>query len=266
MEEVRIARALLGTTPARLAAQIGAPIRVGGTRWTDNPTADLNSLAIVLRLLIDWYEGHDEPVAPSAGTGTDSGMELDRLVRRYLRLRSDWESRAARLLATRMGRCVPANTTQARPVPPPPGAGSPAARSPTRRRALLVDDASDVLVTVSAFLDAFGFEVLRAGSADQAMAILAANRDLALLVTDHAMPGMTGRDLVLQAYELLPKLRTLIITGYPDCHELAALPSGVTLLAKPFRRADLRARIQALFGESAEADIDQRSRMAGDHA
>ncbi len=116
-----------------------------------------------------------------------------------------------------------------------------------RAPALLVDDHPDVLVSVGAFLDAAGFEVVRAHSGDEALAWLGSGQTFALLVTDYAMPGMDGADLAKQAVELLPGLKVLIITGYPSDAGLFDRPPGVALLAKPFRRTALIAMLQSMF-------------------
>ena len=119
---------------------------------------------------------------------------------------------------------------------------------PDRARALLVDDHSDVLVTTGAFLEAAGFDVVRASNGDEALSHLTAGETFALLVTDYAMPGLNGVDLANQARERLPALKVLIITSYPNAAGLKELPRGVDLLLKPFRRATLVARLQTLFG------------------
>jgi CheY-like chemotaxis protein len=151
-------------------------------------------------------------------------------------------------------------TRQARSLvdePSAPIAPSEPTFTTAHRTALLVDDASDVVVTVGAFLESFGFQVLRANTGDHALEILATGAAVDLLVTDHAMPGMTGRDLAVQACQQRSALRALIITGYPDADDLAMLPERVLLLAKPFRRIELREKINALFGVGKVAELQK---------
>jgi CheY-like chemotaxis protein len=118
---------------------------------------------------------------------------------------------------------------------------------PARPPALLVDDNAEVLVTIGAFLTAAGFDVVRARDGDEALARLASGRMFVLMVTDYAMPGTGGVDLAAQALERLPALKVLIITGFPSDAGLFDRPSGVALLAKPFRRAGLIAAVRSLF-------------------
>ena len=118
---------------------------------------------------------------------------------------------------------------------------------PDRQRALLVDDHHDVLVTTGAFLEAAGFDVVRADNGDEALGHLASGETFALLVTDYAMPGLNGVDLATQALERLPALKVVIISGYPSDAGLFNRPASVVLLSKPFRRAALIACLQSLF-------------------
>ncbi len=118
---------------------------------------------------------------------------------------------------------------------------------PHRAPALLVDDHPDVLVTTGAFLQAVGFDVVRARNGDEALTWLASGQTFALLVTDYAMPGLNGADLAALALERLPALKVLIITGFPNELAVVSWPSHVALLAKPFRRAALIERLNLLF-------------------
>jgi CheY-like chemotaxis protein len=245
-EYIRIARALMGSTAEQLAAHVGA---LPDQRVAPNatpPVQDFERLSAALRTVIKWY--NDKLGAcPETVDETASGAEaLEQLVPRYLAMRSEWESREAQLLASDMNARLQRTTAAMRKADVVADQRAAPSRA-SRRRALLVDDVSDILVTVGAFLDGIGFDVLRASNGDTALHLLADGARVDLLVTDHAMPGMAGGDLVVEACQRNPGLRALIITGFPDAAALAILPPGVTLLAKPFRRADLIERIQSLF-------------------
>ena len=118
---------------------------------------------------------------------------------------------------------------------------------PQRLRALMVDDNADVLATTGALLEAEGFDVTRAATGEQALACLGSGQPLHLLVTDYAMPGLNGIDLGCWALERFPALKVLVITGFPVVERVSAMPSGMALLAKPFRRAELNGQLQSLF-------------------
>ncbi len=245
-EDIRIARSLIGTTHAQLAAYIGVRTRTPPSA----PLQNLDTLGAALRTVIGWYHEAFGDTLPSGHAAPGDTAEPHALVRQYLSLRSEWESREAHLMAARVSSAVPAMVERPLQMPEAAAPVSAAVGPAKRRRALLVDDASEVLVTVGAFLEVFGFEVVRASNGDMALKILADGNMTDLLVTDHAMPGMTGSDLVVQACQQDPGLRALIITGYPGAAELTNLPPGVALLAKPFRRAELAAHVRRLFNEA----------------
>jgi CheY-like chemotaxis protein len=111
-------------------------------------------------------------------------------------------------------------------------------------RILLVDDASDVLVTTGAFLEKAGFSVVRAKDGTEALARLAGGDHFDALVTDFAMPGMNGVDLIAEGRLIQPSLPALIITGFAEVRGQAELPDGVPVLRKPLTRLDLLKTIQ----------------------
>ena len=115
-----------------------------------------------------------------------------------------------------------------------------------KKMILVVDDAADVLVTLGAFLEGAGFDVLKASGADAALKMVMSTPGIDALVTDVAMPGMSGVDLVLQVQEHRPDLPSVIVTAFADPAVLAALPATTRILRKPFRRADLVRTVKEL--------------------
>jgi CheY-like chemotaxis protein len=126
----------------------------------------------------------------------------------------------------------------------------------TTPQVLIVDDVADVLVTVGAYLVKTGFAVRKASSGDEALRLIASDNRIGILVTDFAMPGMSGTDLVAQATQIRPDLKTMVITGYPNADGLAELPSHTTLLVKPFRRDALMAAIASLLSEASTEEVE----------
>ena len=119
----------------------------------------------------------------------------------------------------------------------------------TDHHILVVDDVADVLVVVGAFLAREGFAVQKAASGDEALRIIASDPRIDVLVTDFAMPGLSGSDLTEQALKIRPNLRALVITGYPNADGLAELSPSIKLLVKPFRRDTLITEIKSLLDE-----------------
>jgi CheY-like chemotaxis protein len=102
---------------------------------------------------------------------------------------------------------------------------------------LAVDDDSLVLTNMVAMLEDLGHTVLQSSSGKAALEILRGETAIDLMVTDQAMPEMTGTTLIATAREAQPSLRVILVTGYD---ELPRTTSGdLVKLAKPFRQDDL---------------------------
>jgi PAS domain S-box-containing protein len=101
---------------------------------------------------------------------------------------------------------------------------------------LAVDDDSIVLINTAALLADLGHTVIEASSAEEALRILE-QTSIDLLITDEAMPQMTGSQLIAAVKKTHPDLPIILATGY------AELPAGshpdVVRLAKPFVQHDL---------------------------
>jgi signal transduction histidine kinase/ActR/RegA family two-component response regulator len=107
---------------------------------------------------------------------------------------------------------------------------------------LIVDD--DALVRTGAveMLQDLGHTVLEADSALQALRLLEADTAIALVLTDHAMPGMNGGDLIRHVATSYPKLLTILASGFADLPEhLSVRPHS--RLSKPFTQEELRKAI-----------------------
>jgi PAS domain S-box-containing protein len=109
---------------------------------------------------------------------------------------------------------------------------------------LLVDDEELVRTGTADMLTEAGYQVTEASSGYQALDLLKGGLEAEVLVTDYAMPGMTGTDLAREARAMRPDLRVLLITGYATVSDREA--GGLTRLAKPFHQAHLAAAVDEL--------------------
>jgi PAS domain S-box-containing protein len=126
------------------------------------------------------------------------------------------------------------------------GANEPAA-SRHAGLVLLVDDEELVRASTADLLDDLGYQVIQAASADAALDRLREGAGPDILVTDHLMPGMTGAELAEAARALRPDLPILIVTGYAESGGIAA---DLPRLAKPFRREELAAALDAVLARA----------------
>src|SRR5271167_49735 len=115
-------------------------------------------------------------------------------------------------------------------------------------RILLVEDDEIMRRLTKQMLEEHGCNVIEAKDGKSALAQLAANKtSLDLVLTDVAMRGMSGPDLVLRVMDSHPEMKVVYMSGYTG--ELLAgdqvLTAGITLLEKPFTRATLLRTIQA---------------------
>lgn len=115
---------------------------------------------------------------------------------------------------------------------------------------LVVDD--DALITLNTVdvLKERGHNALEAFSGLEALTLIEKHPDIGVLITDYAMPGMTGLELAEAARALRPGIPVLLTTGYSD------VPEGQSFdypwLEKPFREEDLTVRLAELLAPMAE--------------
>ena len=105
---------------------------------------------------------------------------------------------------------------------------------------LVVDDDGLILMSTTAMLEEMGHKALPASSGKQALAIVARDEPIDLVITDQAMPQMTGVELAEEIMTQRPKLPIILATGYA---ELPSNPRHLPILSKPFLEDALARRI-----------------------
>jgi signal transduction histidine kinase len=113
---------------------------------------------------------------------------------------------------------------------------------------LVVDDDVMIAEVTAALLEDLDHTVIVANSAAEALKQLRGHGNaIDLLLTDHAMPGMSGIELVAKARQGRADLPVILASGY------AEIPSGEGLglfrLAKPYRREELEAGVASVMAE-----------------
>lgn len=118
---------------------------------------------------------------------------------------------------------------------------------------LVVDDEPSLLTLIAHILEARGYFVLQALSAEQALEVaLRFKGRIDMLVTDVMMPGITGKQLSERLKEDHPSLPVLYVSGFTANHLAYTGDAVDNLLPKPFHAADLLQRVrQGLDGNKA---------------
>jgi signal transduction histidine kinase len=130
-------------------------------------------------------------------------------------------------------------------------AAEPPMLQPAARRSariLVVDDDDDVRMVAAAILEELGYEVVAVASGEAALKELEPDR-FALLLTDVAMPGMDGVALSQKVQDAFPDLPILFASGYADLQTFGDALTEENLIKKPYRIAELAARVGASLGE-----------------
>jgi signal transduction histidine kinase len=118
-------------------------------------------------------------------------------------------------------------------------------------RILLVDDHEAVRETTAGMLRDMGHQVATAADGASVLATLAAAPDdYDLIVTDYAMPLMSGGDMLRQARDIRPDMPGIIISGYADGQSISRKPSEVLVLTKPFTLEQMSAAIGTVMPHS----------------
>jgi CheY-like chemotaxis protein len=130
-------------------------------------------------------------------------------------------------------------------------AAEPASLRPALKRlsVMVVDDDPLVLMNTAALLEDLGHEVIEASCGQQALDLLSSGTTVDVVVTDQAMPGMTGVQVATAIGERWPMLPVILATGYAELAPESA--PGLPRLSKPFRQ---QALAQALTDALAAAD------------
>ena len=107
-----------------------------------------------------------------------------------------------------------------------------------------------VLMGTADMLEDLGHAVTAVGSAAEALKLLRSGISFDIVITDHAMPHMTGSQFAQEALRERPGLKIMLATGY------AELPGGADIglprLAKPFTQVQLADAMACLLAQEVK--------------
>jgi PAS domain S-box-containing protein len=128
---------------------------------------------------------------------------------------------------------------------------------------LAVDDDALVLMNTVAMLEDLGHTVFEAYSGKEALEILRREDSIDLVVTDQAMPNMTGTELAKIMRNEWPDIPVMLATGYADMSARDEI--GLHKLTKPFFARDLVAAILQMNPPRRKTDRVARRRTRPKH-
>ena len=122
-------------------------------------------------------------------------------------------------------------------------------------RILLVDDEQAVVDALGPMLSLLGYRVTPMGGSLAALDLFRAGPDFFdLVITDLAMPNMTGADLAAEMLRIRPELPVILCTGFSEeLNEKTALAMGIAAFVnKPFSMAEIAGLIRRVLTERAK--------------
>ncbi len=136
-----------------------------------------------------------------------------------------------------------------------------------RYQLLLVDDSEEFITLVEFALQPLiehgELSLLFARDGIEALELISAHPNIALVMSDISMPHMDGLTLLEQINAYYPHIRTIVISGYNDMHFIRrAMNAGASdYLVKPVSFDDLQ---QSIMRASARVDIVREALKARD--
>jgi signal transduction histidine kinase len=123
----------------------------------------------------------------------------------------------------------------------PAGSGS---AEPRLLQVLVVDDDPLVLSSTAALIEDLGHLVIEASSGAEALDLIRSGAEIDLVISDYAMPGLTGGRLAEKITRLRPGLPVIMASGFTDAPPHASL--AFASLSKPYRQQELAELIARL--------------------
>jgi PAS domain S-box-containing protein len=240
---------------ARDATPEGGPILISARceEVTDSGTMNLAAGRYVRLVVKDQGQGMDEntlrratePFFTTKGVGKGTGLGLPMVHGMAQQIGGTFELLSKVQEGTSAVLWLPVAEPEPALLKPP--APVEQALPQTRQLTILaVDDDPLVLINTAALLEDLGHVVIEAGSGAQAVEYFSTHDAIDLLITDQAMPGMTGVDVVAALDAIRPGTPVIIASGYGEGVDIPG--RDMVRLGKPFNQERLAHAIAKAVG------------------
>lgn len=223
---------------ARDAMPDGGEVRITAREERHGPSNGFNAGGYVVLSVQDTGSGMDqstlqqaiEPFFSTKELGKGTGLGLSMVHGLAIQLGGTFKLRSKVGEGTTAELWLPVSQQQS-PVAVPKAIEI-APQAPKASTILVVDDDALIAMSTVDMLEELGHKVLEANSGKTALVMIENNPNIDLMITDHAMPGMTGSELAKAVRMMRPNLPILLASGYAD------LPDGAGIelprLGKPY--------------------------------
>ncbi len=119
-----------------------------------------------------------------------------------------------------------------------------------KEKLLVVDDEKNILETVKETLSSYGYKVMTAESAEQALSLYTAQKDkIKLVLLDLNMPGKGGKKCLIDLLAINDKAKVLMTSGYSTSQQIEDLTKAgaAGFINKPYRPDDLLLKCSEIF-------------------
>jgi len=118
-----------------------------------------------------------------------------------------------------------------------------------KEKILIVDDDEDLAIMLQSILNRQGYEVIVSTDGLEALNIFRANPDIDLVITDQAMPNITGTQLAQEIYSISPSVPVILCTGFTEelNIEKVTYPGIKKFFIKPFTIRNIAEGIREVF-------------------
>jgi CheY-like chemotaxis protein len=183
-----------------------------------------------------------EPFFTTKGTGQGTGLGLSMVDGLVAQSGGAMRIQSQLGVGTTIELWLPVSDGQ--PTEHPRRAAAPRVDGVRPCRVLLVDDDPIVASGTAAMLEDLGHVAIDVSSGAQALELLADDPDIDLVITDHAMPEMTGGELAVAIKRRWPGLPVALVSGYTELP--GELHPDLPRLAKPYKQEDLARLLSSL--------------------